>query len=271
MKILVTGHEGNIGRSLLERGCYPFVCNVNDNKRVGEIIFDENPDLIIHCAAITDVDLCEKKENAEIVIQTNFKATIDILSYAETKSIPVIVMSSDHVFDGKRGNYSEKDSVKPLNFYGLSKSTMEAACKAFSGAYIVRTSALFAQGMKDFGAYEQQLSSGTSIEIPTVLYRTFCHVDHFVEGLLCYASMIYRHETDIRLLHISGTENISWYELALSMADCGGYNPKLIKTRSRKDDSFVPRPLNAGLNTKLARQLEIPLFSFHDGLKMIYG
>lgn len=272
MKIFVTGHEGNIGRSLLSRGCFPFDCDVTKPDLVRDTVLREKPDLIIHCAALTDVNFCEAPENAELVIQTNLKGTTNVLEIAEINNIPVIVMSSDHVFDGRRGNYSEKDSPKPLNFYGLSKATMEAACSSFQNANVVRTSALFARGMKDFGEFEQSLRTNTGITVPTVLYRSFVHVEHFVQGLLVYAHLINQSRGELpKILHISGTENISWHELALAMADLGGYNPKLISHRNHNDNTFVPRPLNGGLNVSLARKIGIPLYSFQDGLKLIYG
>lgn len=272
MKIFVTGHEGNIGRSLLSRGCFPFDCDVTKPDLVRDTVLREMPDLIIHCAALTDVNFCEAKENADIVIQTNLKGAANVMEEADIRNIPVIVMSSDHIFDGRRGNYSEKDPPKPLNFYGFSKVAMEAACNAFEQAYVVRTSALFARGMKDFGRYEEILKSGGQITVPTVLYRSFVHVDHFVDGILDYANKILNGSGGYpKILNISGTENISWHELALGMADMGGYDPKLIHHRNHNDSIFVPRPLNGGLNVLLARKIGIPLYSFQDGLKMIYG
>lgn len=269
MKISVTGFEGSVGRSLVNRGCFPFVCDITKFDKVRDTVLQEHPDLIIHCAAITDIDYCEIKEHSEEVIKTNFSATANLIECAG--DTPVIFISSDHVFDGKRGGYSEKDLPHPINFYGLSKATAESSCMAYDNAYIVRTSALFKESYKDLGRYESALMKGKEITVPTVLYRTFLHVEHFVEGLVHYASKAYRKENLPKILHISGRENISWYELAICMAERGKYDTRLVHPRARKDDNYVPRPLNAGLNTDLSRRLGIPSYSYLDGLELIYG
>lgn len=249
---------GSLTHALLGRGCFPFASGT----------LSDNPDLIIHNSFIRDVDFCEDKSHADRVIEVNLKWTTDLLTRAG--NIPVIVISSDHVFSGKNGNYTEKDTPNPVNFYGMSMLTVEAACKSFDNAYVVRTSNLFSKDTF-YWDYEKKLIDNQKISVSTVLYRTFEHMEHFVEGLLVYSGMIYRKENCPKLLNISGTENISWHELVLCMADMCKYNHKLIHPITHKDDSFVPRPLNAGLNTSKARQLGIPLFSFHDGLRMIYG
>src|SRR4030067_2196754 len=81
------------------------------------------PDVILHLAAITYIDQCQlDKESAKSV---NIEATKCLVNYAATKRKRMIFISSDMVFDGKKGMYREEDAVAPVSFYGAAKDIAE--------------------------------------------------------------------------------------------------------------------------------------------------
>ena len=104
-----------------------------------------HPDVIINLAGLSDVDFCEKKENQELVIKTNVRGAYNVALAAEDSGgIPVVFISTDHVFDGKHGPYKENAKLTPpVNFYGSSKLAMEGIGLNFNNVKIVRTSYLF--------------------------------------------------------------------------------------------------------------------------------
>src|SRR3990172_10934338 len=100
MKVYVTGSKGTIGRALLGRGCLPLLADVRDYESVYEEIKGKDG-IIVHLAAKTDVDYCEKPENQEEVIQVNSRGTMNVVTAAEQFNLPVVLISTAHVFSGR--------------------------------------------------------------------------------------------------------------------------------------------------------------------------
>src|SRR5688572_4040851 len=106
-RIGVTGAEGKVGRELVRRGCTPLVCDVTKYDEVHESILKSGVDFVIHCAAITDVDFCEKKENMPLAFAVNCKGTENVIRACVELKKKMIFISTDHVFNGKKifGSY----------------------------------------------------------------------------------------------------------------------------------------------------------------------
>ena len=143
MRIGITGATGKVGKLLVAKGGIPLACDVT---RVEETKTDLDlniPDIIVHCAGYSGVDFCQNKKNQELVIQTNYLGSYHLFLEAEKRKIPVVFLSSDHVFGGTYGKYREDDKPDPVNYYGLVKFTTELMAKEFDNVKIVRTSTLF--------------------------------------------------------------------------------------------------------------------------------
>jgi len=160
MKFLVTGSAGLIGSQVvkdLEKqnyivySCYHDekpdygiatkldLTNLNDIKTIVNQI---NPDVIIHLAAMTDVDLCETEQDLAMIINAN--ATKTLAKQAAKNNCFFVYVSTDYVFDGKNGMKKEDDSTNPLGFYGKSKLEGEIALNKLASPYaIARTSTPF--------------------------------------------------------------------------------------------------------------------------------
>jgi dTDP-4-dehydrorhamnose reductase len=112
-KIAVTGHKGQIGRELIKRGYEPLDCDITNLDQVNESIHRVNPDVIIHCAAMTDVEWCETHEKRAFAVNVN--GTNNLL-YDFTGTL--IYLSTVHVFNGQKyWDYSEKSRPDPVNVY----------------------------------------------------------------------------------------------------------------------------------------------------------
>lgn len=118
-------------------------------------------DYLINCAALTDVDYCEK--NPAEALSVNANAVLEIARYCEAKKIHLVHISTDFVFDGLAGPYKSTDAPNPINIYGSTKLEAENFIKSAmpSGRYtIIRTSSLFgaARGRKNF--IEKMIDAG---------------------------------------------------------------------------------------------------------------
>ncbi len=130
MKILVTGGSGRLGHELLK--VYPDALHptrkeldVTSPTSVSTYLSETKPDVVIHAAALTNVQLCEDDKKA--AYENNVQGTANLVD-ALTKIKPdsyLVLISTACVFQGDRGNYTEKDAPKPKNYYGFTKKSAE--------------------------------------------------------------------------------------------------------------------------------------------------
>lgn len=152
MKFLVTGANGLLGfdisKELTSRDYNHLLVRnsrdleITNSNEVDKMIVDYKPDVIIHCAAYTNVNQAEK-ENQKC-IDTNILGTTNIINSSRKIDAKVVYVSSDYVFDGKKdGPYEEDDISNPLNEYGKTKYLGELEVLKYDKIFIVRTSWLF--------------------------------------------------------------------------------------------------------------------------------
>jgi len=94
------------------------------------------PKMVVHCAAFTSPPVCEK--NPLQALRVNIEGTAYLAEYCTQKKIPLVYISTEYVFDGKDGNYSEEDAVHPVNLYGWTKLGGECAVRIVPEHLIIR-------------------------------------------------------------------------------------------------------------------------------------
>lgn len=162
MRVLVTGACGMLGSLVCEAlgtehhviptdilpGCE--MLDISDTNAVFDTLNRFRPDMVIHCAAMTDVDGCERDPDAAFKI--NGVGTWSLACACASVGSAIAYVSTDYVFDGEKGKpYTEFDVVNPLSAYGASKLAGENAVRELCPKhYIVRTSWIFAPHGKNF-------------------------------------------------------------------------------------------------------------------------
>ena len=180
-KILVTGANGMLGKDLcpiLEQNNYTVIktnsqiMDITDFEMTNKVISDQKPDIIIHCAAYTNVD--KAQEDFETAKQINSTGTENLAQICSTKDIPILYISTDYVFDGtKQTPYTPDDEPNPINNYGLTKYYGEQAIQKFCKKYyIIRTSWLYGIHGKNF--VETMLSLAAKPELKVVNDQIGC-------------------------------------------------------------------------------------------------
>jgi dTDP-4-dehydrorhamnose reductase len=159
MRILVTGAGGQLGTALKEAcggGEWEWLftdlaeLNITGRESVEAFFLGERPDVVVNCAAFTDVDRAETEREAACLV--NRDAPRFLAAAAAAQGAALVHISTDFVFDGRADSpYTEEDAPAPLNFYGESKLAGERAV-AESGVRgaIVRTSWLYSPWGKNF-------------------------------------------------------------------------------------------------------------------------
>ena len=243
-------------------------CELSHPGNIREILSEYNPEIIIHCASLTNIDECEGDKNA--VNRINVMATGHIVEEVIDKDIRLIYISTDSVYEGIKGNYSEEDNINPQNYYGLSKYEGELEVLKKENSLILRTN-LFGwniQNKKSLGEW--------ILEELTAKQK----INGFKDA---YFSSIYTMEL-ARVIHISIMKNLtgvyncgafdscSKYEFALKIADCFTLDKTLLSPISIDDFCFkVKRGKKLTLNVnKLQKALDYKLPTINHSIEAFY-
>ena len=143
-KILVTGGDGRFSKILKQKNkslklffTSKKQCNILNIKSIEKIVKKVKPKIIMHCAGLSrPMNIHEK--NISKSIDLNIIGTANITKVCEKHNIKLIYFSTGYVYEGIKGNYSEKDPVKPFNNYGLSKLGGECAVSMYKNSLILR-------------------------------------------------------------------------------------------------------------------------------------
>lgn len=258
MKILISGISGMLGVDLyqvlgkehqvtgLDRRDFPCSpspsvskIDITDLEAVKELFSRLTPHFVIHAAAYTDVDGCEK--DADKAYQVNALGTRNIALACQKLDIPLLYLSTDFVF---RGNeevpYSEFDEPHPVNIYGKSKLAGENYLKSFLSRYfIVRTSWLYGKWGKNFVATILKLAREKSIlkviddQVGSPTYTK--DLSQQIKRLV--VTELYG------IYHITNSGRCSWYQFAQEILKLAGIKGvKLIPITSEELARPAPRP-----------------------------
>jgi len=154
MRILLIGASGQLGLELSEvlKGDVIKVCNTKEVQggykldltnysAVEDFIIKKKPDVIINTASLTDVDKCETEKGE--AFKVNAEAVKHIVRASRVVEAYLIHISTDYVFDGKKGLYKEEDLPNPINYYGLTKLLGETYALSYDDSLVIRTSGVF--------------------------------------------------------------------------------------------------------------------------------
>ena len=221
---------------------------------------------VINCAAFTAVDAAEEAEAEAWAV--NSVAVGELASAAAQRGQRFVTFSTDYVFDGtKQGAYVESDETAPINAYGRSKLAGErAALAAHKGALVVRTSWVLSGTHVNFAA--KMLQSFGSGELRVVDDQVGCPT--LVDDLAPATMEALRSGTG-GLLHLANGGAVSWYELALEIAEMAGYGAEAVRPCST-DEFPTParRPANSVLASERLDEFEIDALPDHrPGLERI--
>jgi dTDP-4-dehydrorhamnose reductase len=217
-----------------------------------QVINEIEPDIIVHLAAMTNVDQCEIERIA--ADNVNHLSVKELVNYIVTcKECFLLYVSTDYVFDGKKGNYVEADEANPINWYGMTKLLGEQEllkCNSENWC-IARTSTPFGVHAKklSFPSFVvKNLSQEHEINVLTDQITSPTYALNLAEMML---ELIDNRAKGI--MHLSGSSQISRFNQALEIASAYDLDKDLIKPASMKEMRWkARRPKNSSLNVKKA-------------------
>lgn len=209
-------------------------------KRLGKIL---KPDIIINCAALTDVDLCEREpEVSKSINLTSVKFLLE--SFPKAKMIHI---STDYVFGERDCPGQPSDATEPLNIYGQHKLEAEKiVLKASAGNLVIRTNTTYDRdrGNNFFKFVYDSLSAGKEI------FGLTDQSSNPISALSASDLIVELINRDaVGLFHIGGQDFISRYDFAVAIARNFGLKSKLVSAKESGDlNRLAPRPRTAGLD-----------------------
>lgn len=250
MKILVTGSNGLLGQKLIEKlannpnvdvlatargeNRLPFKENysyasldITDKQNVDEVIDAFKPDVVIHGAAMTNVDQCETEK--EECWKLNVLATEYLLEAAERHNSFFLHVSTDFIFDGADGPYAEEAEANPVSFYGWSKYAAEKLVIHSKVKWAIARTVLVYGMAHDMSRsniilwVKNSLESGKSINVVNDQWRTPTLAEDLADGCILIAEQ--RAEG---IFNISGKDLLNPYQMAVMTADYFGLDKSLI-------------------------------------------
>ncbi len=224
------------------------------------------PDMVIHCAAIINVDLCE--ESFDLAMQLHFETTKVIASYLGRNNGKLIYISTDSVFDGeKQGAYSESDLVKPLNIYARTKFMGEKPVQSMCNGLILRTN-IIGWTKEGSTSFVEWMLKGLINNTPLNLFYDVYFSPLSVYDLSLIVENIIK-KPIFGLYHCASNDSISKYDFGKEMAKIFNLpSLNINKVSVNSADFKAKRPKNMTLNIeKISLALEYDFPSAIDAIK----
>ncbi len=231
-----------------------------------ELRSDSRPHAIVHCAAAADVDWCEANPKEAAAI--NVGASALLAEIAASFNARFVYISTDSVFDGKRGGYVETDEPAPVNVYARSKLAAEREIQRRNPSSTIVRANIYgwnAQNKESLAEWIlRRLEEGK--DVPG--FTDVCFNPLLANDLAAILFAMLRRELT-GLYHVVGSERITKFEFARRVAATFGFDPARIRPCQVKDMNLkAERPLDVSLNTeKISRALGRSMPNVDSGLR----
>jgi dTDP-4-dehydrorhamnose reductase len=285
-KILITGISGFLGWNLARAlrslygiyGAYldhqVFIPSVEtlafdfaDLPKIEKFVNVLQPQAIVHTAALSRPDFCEAHRKETVTVNT--LATKEIARVASRMGSKLIYISTDMVFDGEKGNYTEADTPAPINYYGKTKYLGELEVTNHSSYYaILRLSLLYGRGngmrLNHFETLERSAKQSTRMSLFVDQYRTPLFIDDVVATVV----RLLADKSLKGLFHLGGPEKMSRYQFGKVFQQLVRSPSDLLVEDSLANATFLaPRPKDCSLRSdKLVKATGIALTGVEAGL-----
>lgn len=273
MKILGTGLAGLVGSRIVDllKDQYEFESSevdITDRNAIIEKIKTSDAPIVLHLAAKTDVDGCEKDHSSAWEI--NVIGTQNVVDACQESKKKLIYISTDFVFDGSQEVYKEEDVPNPVNWYAKTKYEGEKIVQNTSIPWIIVRLAYPYRShfvKTDFvRRLVEKLENKENLQMVTDHIMTPTFIDDVAYAL---DSLIKNNATGI--FHVVGSEFISPYEAALKIAKVFGFTQNNIRktTRSEFFKNRAQRPFHLALKNDKIRRLGVRMRGLEEGLTEI--
>lgn len=265
-KVLVTGACGYIGSNLRKyltgkgydvygltsksvQEAKMYRVNLTDDEKLFKVFVSVKPDVVVHAAGLSSLSECER--NPELAMRLNVETTKNIIATLSKMGhgTKLVFLSSDYVFDGKRGNYTEGDAVNPRTVYGKTKVLSEIDIKERLEDYVIcRTANVYGRGGNFFGFVLDALERNKPVDVFDDVFFTPTYIDYLLDSLRALIELDFK-----GVIHIAGRERLSRYDFALQMAEALSKDKALVRPVKQQAEGLIAK--DSSLNCEFSRKL----------------
>lgn len=233
---------------------------------LAKLIQEQEPDVVVHCAALANLDVCEQQP--DLARRMNVDLAAEAAQACARSGARLIHISTDAVFDGQRGDYTEDDQPSPINVYARTKLEGEQQVLELNPDALVARVNFYGWslgGERGLGEwFYNNLSAGKPIKGFTDVFFCPLEVNDLVDVLVALAA-----EKSSGIFHVVSPEKLSKYDFGVRLAQQFGIDSSLISPASWKDAGLkANRSPNLTLRTdKLAKALGRPAADVISGLR----
>lgn len=278
LKVLLTGASGFLGWNFCKEfaSTYDLVgtyfrnkpedvdinwvrINLLETPQIKILIKENQPDIILHLAAIADTAFCE--EHPALSHHINVYTSVSLAEVAKELGIPMIFASTDLVFNGNSAPYAEDDFAYPLSQYGIQKQMAEETLlNDFDQVFVARLPLMFGPtpdyAQNFYTKSIARLKEGETINAFTDEYRTMISAkvaSQWLEALIRYCLDENKAGEKEHLFHLGGSESLSRYDFSIKVAKTFNLDTQLVLPTLQKDLDLKPsRPADVSLDSSLA-------------------
>lgn len=269
-RVIITGGSGQLGRALKlcasDRWDVTSVSSsqldVTDWTATRECFASTRPTLVLHCAAATDVDRCEREP--EWAFRVNAAGTRNVAQAAQLTQARLVHVSTNYVFDGHKDMaYHEFDAVNPISVYGASKLAAERQVESAGSAYVVRTAWLYGADGRNFVTTMMRLmAERDSLRVVADQFGnpTFVHdLAHTICRLVDTAPP--------GIYHAVNDGSATWFDWATTIRDYLGLQTEIQPIRASEYQRDATPPTNGTMSSLILPGLGVAMPSWQDALR----
>ncbi len=232
---LLVSHEvsGTIWQAVREPVSRCFRIDLTNRDSVVDLLNSIRPEIVIHCAAMSRVIVCQ--EMPALAQAVNFESTSVLSEWCASNASWMIYFSSDQVYSGETGRYTESDTPSPLNVYGQTKLEAEnQVLESSSCNVVVRSNSVAGESIGWGESFTEWVAAGIhqnrSLNLFDDQFRSPIHIDNLVDLMarLCASDFA-------GVINVGGPERLSRYETACIVAGSSSVAMKLFKRSSYKE------------------------------------
>ena len=224
--------------------------DIRDATAVRAAIRDVGPDVVLHCAAFTNVDGAEADPASAAAV--NIDGTRNVVRALRGTRARLVFFSTDYVFDGRKASpYVESDRPRPLNVYGRTKLAGEEEVLAWPHGFVLRTSWLFAEHGQNFvrtilSVAAARQATGEPLRVVDDQVGSPTYAGHLVTAV----DEALRRGTVPGLYHVAGSGSCSWCELAREVVQLAGLSVPVVPISSAEAGRPARRPAFSALTSE---------------------
>ncbi|MCG2614757.1 SDR family oxidoreductase [Terrimonas sp. NA20] len=294
MKILITGANGFVGyylvKELLTTGHFIIATGKSESRldftannfsyepmdftdpfSVHDVFEKHQPEVVIHAGAMGKPDEVESEQWQAYLV--NVEGSVTLLTNAEECNSFFIYISTDFVFSGKKGEYTEEDTAEPVNYYGKTKLEAEDSVKEYEGDWaIVRTVLVYGQPASGrsniLTIVKDKLEKGETYNVVDDQWRTPTYVEDLAKGIRLIADRRAK-----GIFHLAGKDKLTPFQMAKETAAYLGLDAGLIRRVTAADFTQPAiRPVNTTFVIDKAKaELGYEPVSFREGLQKMFS